>query len=204
MIAETLRRLVHKTGGVRWLSSRRLRFIDRLLGHQLLGSHSSPFRILDIGCHLGKDFVRFFDKRTDLDLTGIDVQDYGLRQDNFQMILADAARLPFPDASFDLTVSIGTLEHIEPMEHLAMAIQEIRRVSKSYMILLPCLRSLIEPHTGQILWHLRQPGTKKTFSHPLLYMSEESWLAFQGFSGARCVRFAHIPLLVANLAIFRL
>jgi hypothetical protein len=52
----------------------------------------------------------------------------------------------------------------------------------------------------ELNWQLRQPARKATHDH-LFYYSDEAWLQFTGFLGARVERFQYIPGLVENLMI---
>ena len=187
----------------RRLSLRRLRTIDRLLDGCLLESHHRQKHILDVGCSRGKDLVQFLKGREDLEITGLDLADDGLRQHNFRMVVGDAAAIPFPDSYFDITFSIGVLEHIRPIEKLARIAREIDRVSKSYMVIIPSINTFVEPHTARLSWQLRNRNIKPTYAGTLIYMSDEAWLAFRGFQHARSYRYAHIPFIVNNLLIYK-
>ena len=75
-------------------------------------------RVLEIGVGLGTDFVRF--ARAGAQVTGVDLTPRAvelvrqrLRQEGLdgEVIVADAERLPFEDASFDRVYSWGVLHH---------------------------------------------------------------------------------------------
>ena len=103
--------------------------------------------VLEVGCHTGRDFLKYLTDRSDVKLHGLDIKDYGFRAQNFEMIIGDAENIDFPDKYFDLAVSFGVFEHIQPMEKLSTAIKEIDRVSKNYVVMVPAINSLLEPHT---------------------------------------------------------
>lgn len=50
------------------------------------------------------------------------------RQPGLEAVVADVRRLPFPDDSFDLVVSLSTLDHLETVGEISAAIGEIARV----------------------------------------------------------------------------
>ena len=90
------------------LRNRRLTTINDLLGGRLFTAK----RVLEVGCANGQDFVRLFEERLNTEIYGMDIVDYQIRQDNFTFILGDAERIDYPDKFFDVTISIGVLEHV--------------------------------------------------------------------------------------------
>ena len=203
MIAGPIKRLLFSIGIQRYLSRRRLNLIDRLLDGQLLEPNQQPKKILDIGCNIGKDLVTFLKDREDLEIVGLDLRDFGLREENFKMIIGNGSRLPFPDSYFDITTSIGVLEHIKPIESLARVIQEIDRVSKSYVVIIPSISTIMEPHINRIFWQLKDRNKKPVYPGTLIYLSDESWFSFKGFEGAKGYRFWHLPPIINNLIIYK-
>jgi ubiquinone/menaquinone biosynthesis C-methylase UbiE len=157
---------------------------------------------LEIGCSSGADFLRFFKDVEGVKLTGIDILPQNIKQSNVTFLQMDAEATPFQDKSFDLTVSIGVLEHIEPIEKLCKVITEIDRISKEYVIIIPNISTLLEPHTVDFFWQLRATYKKKKYN-ALNYFSDEAWLQFGGFSGAKITRFAYIPGLIKNTIIVK-
>lgn len=183
-----------RTGLATRLKRRRIEIVGRLLGLDLF--HGPALRICDVGCGSGKDFIRPL-AGTPHRLTGVDLVDVDLRQDNFRLIQSDAACIPVPDRHFDLTVSFGVLEHIEPMEHLCEVAREIRRVSKRFAVIVPCVATRLEPHVLKFGWPL-QPVRERI---DINYLSDQAWLKMQGFAEARTHRFDYVPGLITNLAI---
>jgi SAM-dependent methyltransferase len=54
------------------------------------------------------------------------------------LVLADGARLPFPDDSFDVVVTLDTLEHVTPEQRPAL-LSEVVRVSRGWVLVAcPC------------------------------------------------------------------
>lgn len=131
----------------------------------------------------------------------MDVDKYDIQQANVRFIHGDAERIDFPDRYFDVLVSIGVLEHIEPIEKLCRVITEMRRVSKSYCVMVPSMGTILEPHTMRLRWQLRDRNKKPTIGN-LNYYSDEVWTKFEGFRGAQTRRFWSIPCLSQGLAIF--
>jgi ubiquinone/menaquinone biosynthesis C-methylase UbiE len=190
----------------RWVTSlkkRRISYFSTLLGGHLFDeSWLSGKNILEIGCSSGADFLQFFKDIKGVRFTGIDILPQKIKQPNVTFLQMDAEVTPFQDKSFDLTVSIGVLEHIQPIEKLCKVIAEIDRISKEYVVIVPNISTLLEPHTVDFLWQLRAMNKKKKYS-ALNYFSDEAWLQFGGFSGAKITRFAYIPLLIKNTIIVK-
>ena len=174
------------------------------MGGGLSRHNSKTIRMLEVGCATGKDCIQFLNGREDIEIVGVDIQDYGLKQDNFSLKLADAESIPYPDNYFDITVSIGVLEHIVPIEKLSRVIKEIERVSKSFVVIVPSINTVIEPHIARFFWQLQNREKKPKYAGTLIYMSDEAWLAFEGFSGAKSCRYNHIPLFINNLVIYQI
>ena len=130
-------------------------------------------------------------------LYGIDVFDTGLAQDNFKLIIADAETIPFPDGWFDIVVSFGVLEHIEPIDKLDRVIKEIKRVAKKYCIVVPSISTVIEPHMLSPFWQLRHHN----MSWNLNYFSDEAWTKFSDFHDAKTKRTYYLSLLISNLMV---
>lgn len=185
------------------LKARRLRFIDeRILGSRLFDARwLSGKRLLDVGCGLGRDFIRFLAHHDSVEIHGVDLVERRIQQANFIFTQADAANLPFADKSFDLCVSFGVFEHISPMESLCKAASEIHRVAKAYVVVVPSIDTLLEPHTVQFHWQLKS-AARTWHDVPLQYCSEGTWRGFGGFSEAKTRRFSYLPLLIRNLIIY--
>jgi hypothetical protein len=102
---------------------------------------------------------------------GIDISEYAIEHamDNMKshVQVACATKLPFPDKSFDITISINTVHNLE-REECAKALQEIERVSrKGSYITVDAYRNQ-EEKKRMDAWNL----TAKTI------MSVEEWVQF--------------------------
>ncbi|MDR3623840.1 MAG: methyltransferase domain-containing protein [Chlamydiales bacterium] len=90
-------------------------------------------RVLDVGCAKGFMLYDMMQMVPGLEIQGVDVSSYAIENaieevKSFVQV-ADARKLPFPDNSFDLVISINTVHNLEK-DDLAMALQEIERVSR--------------------------------------------------------------------------
>jgi ubiquinone/menaquinone biosynthesis C-methylase UbiE len=91
--------------------------------------------ILDIGCGKGfmlHDFKELMPKAT---VAGIDVSKYAIENSmpsvKQYLKVASAGKLPYPDKSFDLVVSINSIHNL-PVEKLKTALREIERVCRGH------------------------------------------------------------------------
>lgn len=91
--------------------------------------------ILDIGCAKGFLLHDFKELMPNCTVAGIDVSDYAI--DNAIssvkpfLKVANAERLPYPDKSFDLVISINSIHNL-PLERLEKALKEVERVSRGH------------------------------------------------------------------------
>ena len=198
---ESIKKVLLFFGLKKILALRRLKVVSKITNIDILKLGTEFKKILEVGCGNGNDFVRHI-TNNNLKIIGLDIRDTGLKKENFEMIVTDAETISFPDKYFDLTFSCGVLEHIQPVEKLSRMIKEIRRVSKRYIVIVPSISTLIEPHTGSILWQFRSKG-KKTY-RKLNYYSDATWLQFEGFNNAKSRRFFHLPFIITDLLIYKI
>lgn len=192
----------YRTHYNQWFKLKRLEFMNQLLNNTLSVENRKGKKILDVGSHVGRDFLNLIPENDDVELYGIDVHPYEIKNKSVNFILGDAEHIDFPDHFFDITVSIGVLEHIEPMSKLIKVIAEINRVSKSYCIIIPCISTVFEPHTNSLFWQLRDRN-KKTPYPSLNYFSDEAWMQIDGFEDCECQRFHALCYFIQNLCIYK-
>ncbi len=163
-------------------------------------------KVLEVGCSNGRDFIQFL-PRNKFEIWGADIDsDCGAGAD-IHFVTADAADLPFDDGEFDLVVSIGLLEHIEPVEKLCRVIREMERVGTHQLSVVPSVATLLEPHSGRVLFPLRiwremmseQPSTPLHLN----FYTEHTWTKFTGFTGCEIKRFFYIPPFITNTVIYK-
>lgn len=95
------------------------RVVDRLVG-------AADYSMLEVGGAPGFPEVFFAPGRLAV------VDRFGRHDGNF--VVVDGARLPFDDESFDVVVTLDTLEHIVPEDRPAF-LEECRRVSRDLVVL---------------------------------------------------------------------
>jgi SAM-dependent methyltransferase len=95
------------------------RLVDRLVG-------GADYSMLEVGGAPGFPEIFFAASRLAV------VDRFGKHEGNF--VVVDGARLPFDDESFDVVVTLDTLEHIVPQDRPAF-LAECRRVSRDLVVL---------------------------------------------------------------------
>lgn len=89
--------------------------------------------ILDIGCGKGFMLHDFKELMPESTIAGIDISDYAISNAMASvkpfLKIASAEKLPYPDKSFDLVISINTIHNL-PLERLKIALREIQRVCR--------------------------------------------------------------------------
>lgn len=86
-----------------------------------------PLSVLEIGSgSIG--ITRFYKGK----VVGIDIEAEKYQNPRLNFIKGSATRLPFSDSSFDVVISIDTLEHLTRKEQIKMVL-EAYRVSKKYI-----------------------------------------------------------------------
>jgi len=91
--------------------------------------------ILDIGCGKGFMLYDFKELMPESTIAGIDVSDYAIANAMISvkpfLKIASAEKLPYPDKTFDLVISINSIHNL-PLECLKTALTEMKRVSRGH------------------------------------------------------------------------
>lgn len=130
------------------LDTGRIQNLKRATAEQCAG------RTLDIGCANGDSTALMKQHRPDLELTGIELTEWGCRaaaqnHPELRVVQGDAACLPFPDQSFDTAVLDHVIEHhADPVPLL----WEARRVARARVVV------------GIPVMHLDDPDHKVAWS----------------------------------------
>jgi protein-L-isoaspartate(D-aspartate) O-methyltransferase len=90
-------------------------------------------RVLDVGCGKGFLLYEFTQAVPGVEVAGLDISSYALQHAHEPvkpfLRQGEASRLPYPDHSFDLVVSLNTLHNLQ-LPELELALGEIGRVGK--------------------------------------------------------------------------
>jgi SAM-dependent methyltransferase len=135
-------------------------------------------RILDVGC--GKGFLLYDFTQTvpRIDVNGIDISDYAIANAHegvrTRLQVGNANKLPFPDKSFDLVVSINTLHNLHCYD-LDAALREIERVGRQKYICVESYRDETEK-ANLLYWQV----TCEAFNTPAEW---EWWFRQTGYTG---------------------
>ena len=136
-------------------------------------------RILDVGCGKGFLLYDFTQAMPGVEVAGIDASRYALdhAKEEVKPFLreASAAKLPFPDKSFDLVISINTLHNLYCYD-LYDALKEMERVGRRHKYL--CVESwrTEEEKVNLLYWQF----TCEMFCTPKEW---EWWFAHAGYTG---------------------
>lgn len=91
-------------------------------------------RVLDVGCGKGFLLHELTQSVPGIDAFGIDISEYGIADGKPEvkprLVVGNARVLPYPSASFDVVISLGTLHNL-PVEQSIDAFAEIERVGRS-------------------------------------------------------------------------
>jgi len=131
---------------------------------------------LDVGCAKGFMLHDMAELIPGITVKGIDISDYAIANAMDDMKphvqVADARKLPFPDKSFDVVISINTIHNLE-MDECAQALREIQRVQRKGAFVTVDAYRTDDEKRRMYAWNL----TAKTI------MSVDEWVAFFGKVG---------------------
>jgi SAM-dependent methyltransferase len=105
-------------------------------------------RVLDVGCGKGYLLFEMMLIEPGLEIHGFDISDYGLANSHPELkasLFKHRAQdpFPYPDKSFDLVISLGTLHNLHLFE-LEVAVAEIERVGRQGYIMVESFRNELE------------------------------------------------------------
>jgi hypothetical protein len=154
----------HGYGGYRY-DGRWLPVARRFIEYYRLGPNA---RILDVGAAKGFLMYDFLQALPGATVRGIDVSVYARDNAHGGMAslidIGSAEKLPYPDRSFDLVVSINSIHNL-PLEKCKHALREMERVSRSHKFVTVDAWRTEEEHQRLLDWIL----TAET------YMSVVDW-----------------------------
>jgi ubiquinone/menaquinone biosynthesis C-methylase UbiE len=142
-------------------------FLDKL------PSNSS---VLEVGCGNGKNMMY----RQDLNFTGIDNSEKLVeicRNKNLNVSLHCMTNLPFENKSFDYTICIASLHHLETFERRRTALNEMIRVTKKKILI--------------TLWNSVSKSIQPTKNKPI-NLENNNYLVPWKYRGLTYYRFYHL------------
>ena len=120
--------------------------------------------ILDVGCGKGFMLHDFKEIMPNCLVAGIDVSEYAIENSmpSVKQFLkvASAEKLPYPDKSFDLVISVNSIHNL-PLEACKTALQEIERVSRGGSFITVDAWRNEQEHENLLKWVL----TAETYMH---------------------------------------
>jgi ubiquinone/menaquinone biosynthesis C-methylase UbiE len=170
-------------------------FLSLSPGHGHLG------RVLDVGCGTGVLLDQL--RACSAEAWGLDISHEALKycvlRGHKQLVLADAAHVPFPAASFDVVTAIGVIEHLEDDQAFLL---EIKRLLK------PDGRFIMLTSSFPFLWSMHDTANEHKRRYYLRQLERKiSQLGFETvrFSYLNCLLFPAIaPALLLHRLIYGL
>lgn len=106
--------------------------VKRFRDHCRLADNAA---VLDVGCAKGFMLYDFKKLMPNIKIAGIDISQYAhehaIEEIKPFITIGNAKKLPYLDKSFDLVISINTVDHL-PLKECKQAIREIQRVTKKH------------------------------------------------------------------------
>ena len=120
--------------------------------------------LLDVGCAKGFMLYDLRELIPGIQVQGVDVSEYAIEHSKEEvkpfLRVADARKLPFPDKSFDVVISINTVHNLEG-DDLKQALLEIERVARGKSFITVDAYRTDEEKELMYAWNL----TAKTILH---------------------------------------
>ena len=158
----------HGYGGFNYMSRFWQPVIPTFQDYWQLSASSS---LLDVGCAKGFMLHDLAELIPGITVKGVDISQYAIENAIADMKphvqVANATKLPFPDKSFDVVISINTIHNLERAE-CGKALQEIERVSRDQSFITVDAYRNEEEKERMYAWNL----TAKTI------MSVDEWVQF--------------------------
>ncbi|OGT12475.1 MAG: methyltransferase type 11 [Gallionellales bacterium RIFCSPHIGHO2_02_FULL_57_16] len=158
----------HGYGGFNYMSRFWQPVIPTFQDYWQLSASSS---LLDVGCAKGFMLHDLAELIPGITVKGVDISQYAIENAIADMKphvqIANATKLPFPDKSFDVVISINTIHNLERAE-CGKALQEIERVSRDQSFITVDAYRNEEEKERMYAWNL----TAKTI------MSVDEWVQF--------------------------
>ncbi len=133
----------------------------------------SSGNVLDFGCgdlmfahKLSKEFPK-------LDITGVDVANFGYVPEGVKYVHYDGNKLPFKDNSFDVVISFHVFHHCSDS---IKAFEECLRVARKKVLFVePTYRSKREIPVMKFVDWFFNTGKKESIALPYQFFSHEEW-----------------------------
>jgi ubiquinone/menaquinone biosynthesis C-methylase UbiE len=154
--------------------------LKRLIGEPMPQGGS----LLDVGCGQGKSFRLLRDTFQPIRLYGLDADPHSLDLSSAEaeregvpteLLTADCAKIPLPDASIDIVFCHQTFHHLVEQEQ---ALAEFWRVLKPGGLLLFAESTKAYINTWVIRWFFRHPMEVQKSAEEYLHMLREQGFAF--------------------------
>lgn len=130
-------------------------------------------KVLDFGCGDLSLTVALKEHIPSLEITGVDVVDFGVRPCEIKFICYGGTRLPFSNASFDTVLSYHVFHHCQNLE---LAFSECARVAKTRIIMVePVARHRLEIPGMKLMDCFFNVWKRRSIPLTFRFLTEEAW-----------------------------